>query len=261
MNLETKQHVKQRVRDKMESIIARRIQELPDDMQNIYDTNPFGSRLVPNEIWKGSKFERSFVTSFGQGVYEQVALEIAIGSGAFAENQHVEQVALNTWQEEAIQELLSTQRGATNQERPDWNRELLDIAALNNPRHIEIDTRFDLYIRRNNGSEEYYSIKTVKPNLDQVEIAKRDMLRISTAKPNSKAYLGLPYNPDGEGNLYTWSIPKKLFDMNNSPAVLIGASFWNAVGASDSTFNELLEVFREVGIESRERITNDFLGI
>ncbi|MEZ4508934.1 MAG: TdeIII family type II restriction endonuclease [Eubacteriales bacterium] len=114
-------------------------------------------------------------------------------------------------------------------------------------------------MRRNNGAEEYYSIKTVKPNLDQVEIAKRDMLRISTAKPNCRAYLGLPYNPDGEGNLYTWTIPKKLFDMNNSPAVLIGASFWNAVGASDTTFIELLELFREIGVESKERITNDFL--
>lgn len=261
MNLETKQRVKQRVRDKMESIIARRIQELPGDMQNINDTNPFGSRLVPNEIWKGSKFERSFVTSFGQGVYEQIALEIAIGSGAFAENQHVERVTLNTWQEEAIQELLARQRSVVNQEHPNWSNELQRIASLNNPRHIEIDTRFDLYVRRSNGSEEYYSIKTVKPNLDQVEIAKRDMLRISTAKPNCHAYLGLPYNPDGEGNLYAWSIPKKLFDMNNSPAVLIGASFWNAVGANNSTFTELLEVFHEVGVESRARITSDFLGI
>lgn len=222
---------------------------------------PFGSRLVPNEIWKGSKFERSFVTSFGQGVYEQIAYEIAIGSGALAENQHVEQVSLNTWQDESISALLNRQRGATNQENPDWRNELNTIAALNNPRHIELETRFDLYIRRNNGSEEYYSIKTVKPNLDQVDIAKRDMLRISSAKPNSKAYLGLPYNPDGDGNPYTWTIPKKLFDMNNSPAVLIGANFWNAVGASDTTFRELLEVFREVGIESRERITSDFLGI
>ena len=261
MNEETKRRIRQRVHDKMESIITRRIQELPADMQNIYETNPFGSRLVPNEIWKGSKFERSFVTSFGQGVYEQIAYDIAIGSGAFAENQHVERVSLNTWQDESISALLATQRSAADQETPDWRRELDTIAALNNPRHIELETRFDLYIRRNNGSEEYYSIKTVKPNLDQVEIAKRDMLRISTAKPNCRAYLGLPYNPDGERNLYTWTIPKKLFDMNNSPAVLIGASFWNAVGASDTTFNELLEVFREVGVESRERITNDFLGI
>ncbi|MEZ4627406.1 MAG: TdeIII family type II restriction endonuclease [Eubacteriales bacterium] len=90
--------MKQRVHDKMESIITRRIHELPADMQNIYETNPFGSRLVPNEIWKGSKFERSFVTSFGQGVYEQIAYEIAIGSNVAEKNQHVEQVALNTWQ-------------------------------------------------------------------------------------------------------------------------------------------------------------------
>lgn len=260
MREETKQRIKTRIRDKMNGIITRRIRELPTDMRNIAETNPFGSRLVSQEIWKGSKFERSFVTSFGQGVYEQIAYEIAIGSGAFAENQHVESVTLNTWQDESISNLLSSQRGADTPQHTDWNRELNDISHLDNPRHVELDTRFDLYVRRTDGREEYYSLKTVKPNLDQTEIAKRDMLRISVAKPECRAYLALPYNPDGEGNRYTWSMPRKLFDMNNCPAVLIGGNFWNTVGANENTFAELLETFQEVGAEFYTRIANDYLG-
>jgi len=260
MKEETKQRIKERIREKMDGIINRRINELSADMQNIAETNPFGSRLVPQAIWKGSKFERSFVTSFGQGVYEQIAYEIALGSGAHAENQHAETVTLNTWQDEAINNLLSSQRGAGTPQQTNWDRELQEIIVLNNPRHVDLVTRFDLYVRREDGAEEYYSLKTVKPNLDQTEIAKRDMLRVSAANPSCKAYLALPYNPDGEGNRYTWSLPKKLFDMNNCPAVLIGGSFWNAVGADENTFAELLEIFQEVGAEYHVRIANDYLG-
>ena len=257
----TKERIKARIREKMDNIITRRISALPTDMRSINNTNPFGSRLVPEEIWKGSKFERSFVTSFGQGVYEQIAYEIAVGSGGYAENQHLETVTLNTWQDEAINDLLSAQRSATTPQQTDWNRELQEIIDLDNPRHVDLETRFDLYVRRTDGSEEYYSLKTVKPNLDQIEIAKRDMLRIGAAKPSCKTYLALPYNPDGEGNPYQWSIPRKLFDMNNCPAVLIGGSFWNAVGHNDTVFSNLLEIFHELGAEYRSRIKRDYLGL
>lgn len=260
MNDVTKSRIKQRISSKMDSIIRRRIESLPSDLQNISTTNPFGSRLVPQEIWKGSKFERSFVTSFGQGVYEQIAYEIALGSGAYAQNQHSETVRLNTWQEEAINNLLASQRGNGPVLNTDWNRELQEIKEYDSPRHIELETMFDLYVRRVDGSEEYYSLKTVKPNLDQTEIAKRDMLRVSVAKPNCKAYLALPYNPDGEGNTYSWALPKKLFDMNNSPAVLIGKRLWNAIGADSNTYQELLDIFQELGAEYHSKITNDFLG-
>jgi len=259
MDGNTRDRIKQRISEKMEGILERRINSVDQEMHALYETNPFGSRLVPSEIWKSSKFERSFVTSFGQGVFEQIAYEIAIGSGAFAENQHLEIVTLNTWQDEAISNLLADQRGSDTLGLPNWEVELADIMLLNNPRHVDVETRFDLYIRRPNGFEEYYSLKTVKPNLDQTEIAKRDMLRIMAAKPGCKAFLGLPYNPDGEGRPYTWGMPRKLFDMNACPAVLIGSNFWNAVGANENTYSELLAVFDEIGTIFQGRIRTEYL--
>ena len=260
MRDETKQIIKERIREKMNDIIMRRIRELSADMRDIAQTNPFGSRLVPQEVWRGSKFERSFSTSFGTGVYEQVAREIAIGQGAIAENQHTEIITLNTWQDEAINNLLASQRGAETPDRPNWDQEIRDIRTLASPRRIDLEIRFDLYIRRGDGQEEYYSIKTVKPNLDQTEIAKRDMLRVSVAKPECRAYLALPYNPYGDGQRYRWTIPKKMFDMNDSSVVLIGGQFWNTVGDED-TLAELLGIFEEVGIEHYARITNDYFEL
>lgn len=260
MNEQTKERIKDRIRAKTDNILARRIREFDEDMSELLVRNPFGARLVPEEIWKGSKFERSFVTSFGQGVYEQIAYEIAIGSGAEAQNQYAETLTINTWQEEAINNLLSDQRSNQGLE-PNWEQELATINNLDTRSNVEVTVLFDLYIRRENGEEEYYSIKTVKPNLDQTEIAKRDMLRTMVFKDNAFAYYALPYNPDGDGLTYSWKMIRKLFNMNNSSAVLIGSSFWNKVGNDPNTYNELLALFDELGDEYQEKIRETYLNL
>lgn len=260
MNHVTKNRIKDRIRQKADSILDRRIREFPNDMAELFARNPFGARLVPDEIWKGSKFERSFVTSFGQGVYEQIALEIARGSGAIAENQHRETLTINTWQSEKINNILSDQRNNRGI-HPDWEVELNSIRNLQTRSTINVSSHFDLYVKRPDDTEEYYSIKTVKPNLDQTEIAKRDMLRTMVAKDNALAYFSLPYNPDGDTNTYSWSVPKKIFDMNNSTAVLIGSAFWNKVGNSSTTYTELLCLFDELGDEYHQRINTEFLNL
>ena len=111
--------------------------------------------------------------------------------------------------------------------------------------------------------EEYYSLKTVKPNLDQTETAKKDMLRLMTAEENSEAYFALPYNPAGEGEIYklAHSIPYKLFDMDNDSNVLIGKKLWDKIGQDDDTYDELLEIFNKVGEEYVYKIKKEYLGI
>ena len=122
---------------------------------------------------------------------------------------------------------------------------------------------FDLYIKREDGKEEYYSLKTVKPNLDQTETAKKDMLRLMTAEENAEAYFALPYNPAGEGEIYksAHAIPYKLFDMDNDNNVLIGKSLWDKIGADRNTYNELLDIFDKVGEEYIAKIRNEYFGI
>ena len=80
--------------------------------------------------------------------------------------------------------------------------------------------------------EKYYSLKTVKPNLDQTETAPKDMLRLMTSEENAEAYFALSYNPASEGETYrlAYAIPYKLFDMDNDNNVLIGKNMWNKIG-------------------------------
>lgn len=261
MNQETINKIEVIISNLMDRIIERRVVTEPFSETDIENNNPFGYRLVPMEIWKGAKFERSFVTSLGQGSFEQLAKIIAEGTGSFAENQHSEVVTINTWRKEQIDELLSLQR--ISQSNPHWIREVEDILYLENNRYVDLHIIFDLYIKRPNGKEEYYSMKTVKPNLDQTEIAKKDMLYMKAFKENSDTYFALPFNPAGEGNPYSSAhkIPYKIFDMDDDNSVLIGSDFWNKVGASEDTYDQLLSIFERIGKKYSNIIKKDYLEL
>lgn len=259
MNQATREKVHTILTDMLDRIIRKRTITEPVTEEAIQLGNPFGYLLVPFEIWKASKFERSFVTSLGQTCFEQIAVAIAQGTGAFAERQHKEDVDLNSWRIEEIENILRNQRA--NENIPNWIEEVTRILNLNTPRTQTIRVHFDLYIRRENGREEYYSIKTVKPNLDQTETAKKDMLHIKAAKPNAHPFFALPFNPAGEGNNYrsAHSIPYQILNMDDTECVLIGRDFWNAIGADENTYNKLMHIFAEVGQIYSPRIRQEFL--
>lgn len=267
MNKETKAKIEEHLNLVMNKIVKRRTIEEPFDEESIKKTNPFGYRLVPVEVWKGSKFERSFVTSLGQGIFEQVAKIIAEGTGANAINQHTEMVKLNTWQVEQIDKILKNQRSQKGNKKvagvKTIKEELEIIRSLDIDRYEEINVLFDLYVERQDGRKEYYSLKTVKPNLDQTEKAKRDILIQMTADENAEAFFALPYNPAGEGEIYklVHPIPYKLFDIERDSNVLIGKEFWNKIGKSENTYDELISIFEKVGEVYIQRIRKEYFEI
>lgn len=262
MNEETKQRIRDHISPIMARLINRRVVTEPFNEAEIAAKNPFGYRLVPVEVWKGSKFERSFVTILGQGIFEQMARMVAEGSGAHASNQHDITFTINTWRNEKIEEILTSHRNS--ERRPNWNGEVAEILNLSNQNFTEVTVKFDLYVRRADGREEFYGLKTVKPNLDQTERAKRDMLRMVTGNSNAEAYFALPFNPAGEGNIYRaagHTIPYKIFDMDNDPCVLIGREFWNKIGDNNDTYDELLALFAEIGEHYSNVIRRDYFQL
>jgi len=268
MNEITKSLIYNHVESVMDRLIEKRTVLEPFLEEQIEERNPFGSSVVPNEVWKGAKFERSFVTILGQGIFEQLGKIIAEGAGAFAENQHDQNLTLNTFQLDTIVEFISNQRARLKKgearQSPNLTQELVNIANLQTNRYQNITVKSDLYIRRPDGTEEYYSFKTVKPNLDQTAEAKKNLLMLRAANPNCKSYFALPYNPAGEGNPYVLaghSIPNKLFNMADDEYVLIGADLWNKIGNDPNTYAELIEIFQKIGQVSKERIRTAYFGI
>ncbi|MCM1029368.1 MAG: TdeIII family type II restriction endonuclease [Pseudoflavonifractor sp.] len=87
---------------------------------------PLYAALVPDEIFKGSHFERRFVTPFGN-VWEQLAVAVAsVHHGVCLQGYTVEgTVGENSLRR--IQEVLNRLEHGTQgkrKEKPDWNNEL-----------------------------------------------------------------------------------------------------------------------------------------
>lgn len=208
------------------------------------DRKPFHKALLDEELIKLSSFERSFSTSFGQKYVEEISRLIVEGTGITCIRQHLLKVSLFQGANDQIETIMTDLK--TNKTKPNWQRELLDINAHNKGRTIIRDVISDLYFERG-GIKHFFSIKTVKPNLDQTSIAKRDMLLIKAHDPAFATYFALYYNPTGNTQSeYTYSQPNKYFNMKADPCVLIGKDYWDFLGGTD-TYEELLVIFQEVG--------------
>ena len=175
------------------------------------DYNPFRSRLISDSFWRIPKFERSFITSMGSRGYEELGKIIAEGAGHIAIRSHILDASIEDSQLAYIDRAMSSLRA--NRSKPDWEAEKEGIlAAATGGETQEIRVISDLYVRTQDSTEKFYTMKTVKPNLDQTEKAKSDCVKVVAANPEYQPYFALPYNPYGEERaLYNWTHPSRIF--------------------------------------------------
>lgn len=214
---------------------------------------PFHSALLSEEALFWSRFERSFSTSFGQSVIERISMLAAESNGASrVGSQTVTMVSLYESQIQAINSHISALRGPGT--RGSWATDVLAISSVPKVGEIISERVISDISWLKNGVENYMSIKTVKPNIDQTAEAKRDLLRLVIDNPNRNVYFGLYYNPFGEDlGSYNWSPPKKIFDFINDKCVLIGRDYWETLGGP-GFYDELLKIVESVGAEARKMI-------
>lgn len=245
MNEQTATSVKSVLLASLRRTLQRRSVEEPYDPAEFRLASPFHSRLVPDAIWRASKFERSFVTSIGQGVYEQVAVIVARGAGYHAAQGHREVGEVWSGQVSEIEQLLNNLRA--NRARPNWDAELARVAgAAGLGQKLQRSVTSDVYVKRLDGTKHFYSLKTVKPNLDQAQVAKSDMLTLKAMDAANVVNFALPYNPYITRAKYNWTQPFRIFDMRTDLCVLIGQEFWDDIGGT-GTYTALLNVFEAAG--------------
>jgi len=243
MHSQTKRLIKAILKD----CINRTIKRLSVDTTH----RPFHEALLTKKLVISAAFERSFSTSFGQGPIEQISEIIASGAGAECKRQKETMANVYKGAIDEIERITSALR--SGDKKPNWDAEIKKILA-----HKKGDTEVrrvisDLWIKKDD-EEIFISIKTVKPNLDQTEIAKKDLLLLKAHNNQFKAYFGLFYNPGGnKRDDYNWSIPSKIFNMKEDDCVLIGKDYWNLLGG-EGTYNKLLSIFKEVGKETQKKL-------
>lgn len=256
--------------------IKRVITELMDRVMNkVLITDPFikekhhskkplYAALVPDEIFKGSHFERRFVTPFG-GVWEKLAHVVAQDYHGHCEMGKRINGEVGAERLRRIQEVLNKlEHGKKGKNRvtPDWDVELKYILE-GKGKLIPTSVVCDIYVESRKTNKKYaFEVKGPLPNSDQTKVSKEKMFKLLAMESTiiNAAFYALPYNPYGKKEDYNWSFPMRWFDMRNDESVLIGNEFWELIGGQGTYKNFITEI-NALGKEYRERIYREFLGI
>jgi len=253
------------IKSLMDRVMSRVLSEDPFIKENHRAQKPLYAALVPDEIFKGSHFERRFVTPFGN-VWEKLAVVAAKAGLGKGELHYTVTGNVNAERLRRITEILNKlEHGKKSHERikPNWNEELDYI--LDGQSHALLPTTVicDVYAEDLTNNEKYaFELKAPLPNSDQTKVSKEKILKLYSMEPQivSHAYYALPYNPYGNRQDYAWSFPGRWFNMKEDNVVLIGDEFWEKIGGI-GTYQAFITAINEIGLEYKERIYREYLGI
>ena len=229
-----------------------------------HSKKPLYAALVPDEIFKGSHFERRFVTPFG-GVWEKLARVVAEEAHGNCFLGHTVDGFVGEESLRRIQEVLNklehNKRGKVR-EKPNWETELAYIKD-GGGEPVPVSVICDVFIDSAATGKKYaFELKGPLPNSDQTKVSKEKMFKLLAMSPKTVdyAYYALPYNPYGKKEDYQWSFPARWFDMRHDESVLIGDEFWALIGGA-GTYENFIKEVNLLGKEYRERIYREFLGM
>lgn len=264
---EIKRAIQDVVRAMMDGVLDKVLNTDPFLVDKHRAEKPIYAALVPDEVFKGSHFERRFVTPFGK-VWERIAAVVAVQTMGNAELGHRITGNVRAERMRRIQETLNRLEhgrhgGGGGRIRPNWEEEL-DYVLRGGGDPIPTEVISDVFAWTNDGSVKLaIELKAPLPNSDQTKVSKEKILKLYAMDPPqvTAAYYALPYNPYGrERTAYAWGIPGRWFNMHTDPVVLIGHEFWDALGG-EGTYDAFIESVNELGGVYKERIYREYLGI
>jgi len=255
--------IKDVVSEMMDRVMDRVLISDPFIKENHHSSKPLYAALVPDEIFKGSHFERRFVTPFG-GVWEKLAQVVALEAHGNCKLGHEIAGTIRQERLRRIQEILNKLEHGKGEEKqkPDWNKELEYIKA-GGGQLIPATVVCDIFIENQDTGIRYaFELKAPLPNSDQTKVSKEKLFKLLAMEPPmlDYAYYALPYNPYGNKKDYKWAFPMRWFNMHEDECVLIGNEFWELIGG-EGTYNNFIKEINVLGKDYKERIYREFLGI
>jgi len=263
-NERMKQAIQDVIKTMMDKVMDNVLINDPFIPEVYHAKKPLYTALVPDEIFKGSHFERRFVTPFGK-VWERLAVVAAEEGLGFGITDYVITGNVKSEKLRRISEVLNNLEHPEKGQRkikPDWEKELAYILE-GGGEDIPVQVICDVYAEDTNKSQKYsFELKAPLPNSDITKVSKEKILKLYSMEPRqiSSAYFALPYNPYGKRENYTWSFPSRWFDMKHDEVVLIGDEFWEKIGGM-GTYQAFITAINEIGVDYKIRIYKEFLGI
>lgn len=261
-NKKTEEEIKSVLDKFMENVLKRRLIDEPWDYDEYQEKLPFHVALVPEEIWKGAKFERSFVTSLGMIGWEEIARIIADDKRGLAKRNKRIEGRIYKEKLDKIQQILR-ELEHKNERKPNWDSEIKEIKNTRGEKIINTTVVADLYVEDTKTKERFaFEIKSPKPNSDQTKVSKDKILQLLfLEKPKfTSAYYALPFNPYGTKDKYNHPHPFRWFNMREDEAVIMGETFWDSLGGG-GTYEALIKIFEEVGELYKPKIKKEYLNI
>lgn len=209
---------------------------------------PFHQALFPGRdlsIWGE---ERSFSTALGNR-FQKIALILARDVHANGESNYTLTGTIPNATLSTISAIVSDLRSGVRSMNGNYPQFCQMIRSGYAGDLVQRSARLDLFYRDGQDGENYFEIKSPKPNRGQCWEATERLLLVHGLRASHnghvRAYYGMPYNPYGEEKTaYAWHHAVELLDINNQ--VLIGREFWDFIGGA-GTYEELLALFEEIG--------------
>ena len=252
------------VQSLMENVMDRVLVTDPFVAEEHHAKKPLYAALVPDEIFKGSHFERRFVTPFGTA-WEKLAMAVGnVHHGKCTKGASVEGT-IGKERLRRIQEVLNRLEHGVNGKKklkPNWDEELAYILAGGGA-PIPTSVTCDIPINSDLTGETYaFELKGPLPNSDQTKVSKEKMFKLLAmdGTPVQHAYYALPYNPYIKRENYEWSFPGRWFNMKEDSCVLIGEELWDLIGG-EGTYQLFISEINKLGAHYKERIYREFLCI
>lgn len=256
--------IKNIVAEMMERVMNKVLYEDPFLADKFRFEKPLYAMLVPSEIFKGSHFERRFVTPFGK-IWETLAQVTAESSLGFATTSYEVTGMIG---EERLRRIMETLNRLEHREKgqqktkPNWEQELQYVLA-GGGLPIPVTVMCDVLAVNTQTQERFaFEVKSPLPNSDVTKVSKEKIFKLYAMDPPqvSGAYFALSYNPYGARDRYDWSFPARWFNMKQDSVVLIGDEFWDMIGGR-GTYQFFISQINEIGQEYRERIYREYLGM
>lgn len=221
---------------------------------------PFHHRLLGKDRCAIFSFIQSINTTFGMSIWEQVTVILARGVSNYADRQYKLLGEIDERTEKLVNEIHYKLR--KGEIAADKRREVEQIRRQikRGKARVDPDSVVDLFVKTES-TENYFDITSAKPNMKEFVALKLKLLRWTALRlsqdQNAKVFtrLAIPYNPYHPEPYERWTL-KGLYDLE-SGEILVGEEFWNFV-ASDNIYEELLDIFQEVGEELRGEIDKRF---
>jgi len=214
---------------------------------------PFLVKLMQDrEKVAAYSFIHSLATTLGMSIYEDVSKIIANENSDECFTKYDIGSVISRNQKSVIDNIIRELRNGDRESNIELETQEILNADPSNGRVQKEGRIADFYMKRD-GVEQYFEIKTVKPNIDVFTKSKSKLLEwVARKRTAVKVFMAFPYNPYHPKPYERFTLQGLL---KQGEDFLIGEQYWDYLGG-ENTFVEILELFDAVGKSYKESIAD-----